>query len=286
MERLLEYVVARDWENAWGEYQRLIGEGPASARLLLMGAHAAFGLRNLLEAKALAEQALSLVAEDNLLGRIRFHLGMVAREIGDTAVALDQFTAFLDELPVKYPELAMGEGKAHFYRALTLRQLRDYAEAETAYRAANDCFRRDGLNGLLVKGLQNVAWLYCLMDRSGDARACLEESKVLVDEPVDHLHQTLGEAYLALIEQRYMQAAAACEAVFRRAERGETVTPEERAQAAWLAGMVAVRQQRLESADALAGVALHYASEAADARLMNDAGALRREIELLRQVGA
>lgn len=289
LNHLLGLIESRQWDEAWKEYVRLKEEGPQTPRLLLMGSHVAFGRRDLFTARHLAEAALGLwepPQPGKLLGQIRFHLGMVTRELGDTYVALEQFDQFLAELPIKYPELVMGEGKAHFYRALTLRQRRDPDGAVMAYQKALDCFRRDGLPTLLCKGLQNLAWLYCYMKRPVEAAQCLSESQPLATSTVDQIHQTLGEAFLAAIEGRHAAAASCCESIFRRAERGEPITAEERSQTAWVAATVALNQRNLESAAALADIALRYASDAKDSRLINDAGALRREIQLLRQAGA
>ncbi|HEY3368053.1 MAG TPA: hypothetical protein VGK74_23580 [Symbiobacteriaceae bacterium] len=289
LNHLLGLIESRQWDAAWKEFGRLKAEGPQTPRLMLMGSHTAFGKRDLFAARHLAEAALaSWTASEplKLLGQIRFHLGMVTRELGDTHVALEQFDHFLAELHPKYPELSMGEGKAHFYRALTLRQRRDLEGAVAAYQKALTCFRRDELPTLLCKGLQNLAWLFCYMKRPGEAAECLAEAEPLVKDPVDQTHQALGEAFLATIEGRDAEAASLCESIFRRGERDESITAEERSQTAWIAATVALKQRNLESASALADVALRYASDAKDSRLINDAGALRREIHSLRQAGA
>lgn len=286
---LLGFLETRQWDKAWQEFDRLQHEGPPSARLLLMGSHAAYGRKDYFKARQLAEQALSAWSNADppkTLGQIRFHLGMVTRFIGDTHVAMEQFQLFLQELSTKYPELTMGEGKAHYYLALTLRDRRDLEGAVTAYNQANDCFRRDGLPSLLCAGLQNLAWLYCHMNRADAARAALEEAARLLDTPEDRIHQTLGEAFLAAIDGQYVHAATLCESVFRRVERGEQVSAEEKCQAAWVAGTVALSQGNLDSAASLAGIAQNFAIEAKDSRLMNDAGSLRRNILMRQQAGA
>ncbi len=282
-------IETRQWEKAWAEFQRLNDEGPSSARLLLMGSHAAFGRRDLFQARALAEQALNTWGPPDppkLLGQIRFHLGMVTRELGDTHVALEQFEKFLAELSPKYPELSMGEGKAYFYLALTKRQRRDLDGAVTAYHQAIDCFRRDGLPSLLCATLQNLAWLLCHLNRPQEARQHLAEAEQLAGSAELRVHQTLGEAFVAALEGNFLYASQLCEAIFRRAERGETITPEEKSQAAWIAGKVALAQGSPESASALANIALNYATEAKDSRLMNDASALRQELYTRTREGA
>ncbi|HYF95956.1 MAG TPA: hypothetical protein VD969_27400 [Symbiobacteriaceae bacterium] len=286
---LIGLIETRQWDKAWQEFERLGQEGPPSARLLLMGSHAAYGRRDFFKARHLAEKALASWSPSDplkLLGQIRFHLGMVTRWIGDTHVALEQFQAFLQELSAKYPELSMGEGKAYYYLALTLRDRRELDGAAAAYRQANECFRRDGLPSLLCAGLQNLAWLFCHVHRPAEARTALEESALLLDTPEDRIHQTLGEAFLAAIEGRFGHAANLCESIFRRVERGESITEEEQCQAAWIAGTVALDQGHLESAAALASIALTYATQAKDSRLMNDASSLRRSVLLRQQAGA
>lgn len=286
---LLGFVETRQWEKAWLEFERLHSEGPLSARLLLMGSHAAFGRRDFFRARQLAERALASLTKSDppkLLGQIRFQLGVVTRWIGDSHVALEQFQQFLAELPTRYPELSMGEGKAHFYLGLTLRERRDPSGAIEAYKHAIISFRRDGLPSLLCKTLHNLAWLYCHMNRPHEARTCLQEATPLVDSPELQTHQTLGQAFLATVEGHYDVAAQHCEAIFRQAERGQHLTPEEQSQAAWIAGTVALAQDQLESAAALANVALSLATEAKNSRLMNDASALRRNVLVRQQAGA
>lgn len=289
LSNLLGYVETLQWDKAWQEFDRLRQEGPPSARLLLMGSHAAFGRRDFFTAKDLAEKSLAAWGRTDplkLLGQIRFHLGMVTRWIGDTHMAMEQFQLFLQELSIKYPELSMGEGKAHFYLALTLRDRRDLFGSVNAYQQAIACFRRDGLPSLLCKGLQNLAWLYCHMDQPEDARACLEEASTLISGETDRIHQTLGEAFLSAISANFAQAVELCQAIFRRVERGEPITPEEQSQAAWVAARVALDQGHLESATALSNTALGLATEAKNSRLMNDASALRRSVLLRQQAGA
>ncbi|HWI66643.1 MAG TPA: hypothetical protein VNT75_32930, partial [Symbiobacteriaceae bacterium] len=286
---LLGLIETRQWDKAWQEFERLQQEGPPSARLLLMGSHAAYGRRDFFKARHLAEKALAAWASADplkLLGQVRFHLGMVTRWIGDSHVALEQFQLFLQELSVKYPELSMGEGKAHFYLALTLRDRRDLDGAVKAYHQAIACFRRDELPSLLCKSLQNLAWLYCVMNRPEDARSALFEAGTLISSDVERVHQTLGEAYLLTLETRYAQATDLCESIFRRVERGEPVAVEEQCQAAWIAGTVALAQGQLESATALSNIALNFAVEAKDSRLINDASSLRRSVMLRQQAGA
>lgn len=286
---LLAFIETRQWDKAWPEFERLLEQGPPTARLLLLGSHAAYGRRDFFRSRQLAEKALSTwnsVDPGNLLGQVRFQLGMVARMIGDSHVALEQFQLFLSELSSKYADLSMGEGKAYFYLGLTLRERRDLTGAVEAYQKANSCFRRDGLPSLLCKCLHNQAWLYCHMNRQQDARACLMESSTLISTPAEQVHQTLCEAFLAAVEERYDLANHLCEEIFRRAERGEPITAEEQCLATWVAGTVALSQGNLENASALANIALNFATEAKDSRLMNDAGALRRSVLVRQQAGA
>jgi tetratricopeptide (TPR) repeat protein len=286
---LLGLIETRQWDKAWQEFERLLDDGPPTARLLHMGSQAAYGRRDFFKARHFAEKALAAWSQSDpmkLLGHIRFHLGMVTRWIGDTHVAMEQFQLFLQELSAKYPELSMGEGKAHFYLALTLRDRKELAAAVTEYQKAIECFKRDELPSLLCKTLQNLAWLFCHMNRSLEAKAALEEAAPLMTSHVEHIHQTLGEAFVAAIDGRYAQAADLCESIFRRVERGESVTTEEQCQAAWVAGMVALERGHFESAVALSNIALGLATEAKDSRLMNDASSLRRNILMRQQAGA
>ncbi|HEY3365142.1 MAG TPA: tetratricopeptide repeat protein [Symbiobacteriaceae bacterium] len=287
MDALYGFLEAGRWAEAWTEFQRLRQEGPKNPRLLLMGSHAAFRLRDLAEARYLAVTAVEAWSESHpgrLLGQIRFHLAMVARELGDTTAAFQEFSLFLSELPVKYPDLADAEGKAYFYLALTLRQRDDLHEAVQAYRKAIDCFRQNGHTHLVCKGQQNLAWVLCLLKNPDEARGCLKEAGAGVETPEDEIHQTMGEAFLALIEGENGLAVALCESVMLRAEEGG-LTPEQRSQTSWLAATAALAQGNGDNAFTLAGIALNSAAEARDARLINDASALRRQIVLRQATG-
>jgi len=286
---LLGLVETRQWDKAWQEFERLQSEIPPTARLYLFGSLSAYGRHDYFRARHYAEKALSALSPTDppkLLGQIRFHLGMVTRWIGDSHVALEQFQTFISELSIKYPELSMGEGKAHFYLALTMRDRRDLEGAAQAYGRAIECFRRDGLPSLLCKTLQNLAWLYCHMNKPEQGAQCLAEAAPLMESNEERVHQTLGEAFVGALEGRYSQAAELCQSLFRQAERGEPITAEEQCQAAWVAGTVALAQGNFDSASALASIALTFATEAKHAGLMNDASALRREVHLRVQAGA
>lgn len=288
LNHLRGYLETRQWDQAWDEFQRLQGEGPSTPQLLLMGSHAAFGQRDLVRARHLVEKALSLWTQSDsvkLLGQIRFHLGVVAHDLGDSHVAQEQIGLFLSDL-TKYPELSMGEGKAYLYQALTLRQRRDLDGAVVAYHKAITCFERDQLPSFLCLAYQNLAWLFCHMKRADEARDSLEKATGLLKTSADHIHQTLGEAFLATVEGKYGVATELCQAVFRRVERGESVTEGEQAQAAWIAGMAALDLGNLDCAMSLADVSLNYATSAKEARLINDASSLRREILLRTRAGA
>lgn len=289
MELLLGYLETRQWDKAWLEFERLSEAGPPNARLWLQGSLAAFGRADYFRARQLADRALTTWGPSDapkLLGQIRFHLGMVTRKIGDSHVAVEQFQLFISELSSKYPELIMGEGKAYFYLALTLRERRDLEGAVAAYQKAVGSFRRDGLPSLLCASLQNFAWLLCTTGRTAEAADALSEASTLAKTSEDHIHQTLGEAYLASVQGHYAQATELCEMIFRRAERGESVDPEERAQAAWIAGTIAMHQGNHTGAAALADIALTHATDAKDSRLMNDANNLKRSIHMKQQAGA
>lgn len=286
---LLGYWETKQWDKAWQEFERLSEEGPPSARLLLIGSYAALGRDDHFRARHLAEKALSQWGPSDparLLGQIRYHLGVVVRQIGDTHIALEQFELFLSELSSKYPELSMAEGPAYFYLALTRRERKDYEGAVDAYRKGIHCFRRDELTTALCTAHQNLAWTLTMMGRTQEAQDSLSEASPLVRTNEHEIHQALGEAYLAASLGHHSQAKEICESIFHRANRGEPVSVLEKGQAAWIAGLVALDQENTEGAAALADVALSMATEAKDSVLMNDASGLKRSIYIRRQAGA
>jgi ATP/maltotriose-dependent transcriptional regulator MalT len=134
--------------------------------------------------------------------------------------------------------------------------------------------------------LHNLAWLHCIQGSVAEANTCLKEAAGLLTTRELRVHQTLGEAHLALVEGDLLTAAERCETIFRQSGPGERATAEEQSQAAWVAGMVALAQGNLESASQLADIALNYGTDAKESRLMNDAGSLRRKILARKQAGA
>jgi tetratricopeptide (TPR) repeat protein len=284
VEEMLGYLETCQYPQAWAQFVRLRTAGPVTASLLLRGSHAAFGLRDLAEARELAEAALAKYPHSGeptrRLGQIRFHLAMVRRELGDAAGALTQFDTYLTELPTLYPDLAGTEGKAHFYRALCLRQQEALEAAAGAYEEALRLM--PPADPLAVKARQNAAWVLCLLNRGEAAQEHLAAARPLAGDSIDRAHQTLGEAFLALVTGDSAQAAALCEQLFRTSHQGEITDTEVLSQAAWLAGRAAMAQQRWEAAAGLAGVAVTFAADARDARLINDAAALRAQVQLHR----
>lgn len=284
LRRLLEQ---KDWHKAWQEFLRLNAQGSPSASLLLMGSHAAYGRKEFFRARDLGGQALKALSPldpPGLLGRIRFHLGMTHRQLGDTRTAGEQFRRFLAELHTEYPELAAGEGKAHFYLALILRDQGNPGAALDAYRDATACFKRDGLPSLLCRTLQNTAWLLCQMRRPVEARDCLAHAAQLINIPLERIHQQLGEAFLAAVEGDWEYAMEQCDAILDQPEDDPTIRPQERAQAAWIAGTAHLAQGQLEEADTLASLAVRYAAQARIPRLVHDAGALQKTVYMRKEV--
>jgi len=276
MERLTELVSAQDWLAAWAEYRRLEEAGPSSARLQLLGSHAAYGLRDLATAKGLAELALADAPQDRLLGQVRFHIGMVLRELGEVEGALAQFDAFLTETVTVYPELAVHTGKLQFYRALCHRQVGDLLQSAASYRLA-----LTSLTGWERSAtLQNLAWVYCLMGCADEARAALNQVDTQGDSILG-IHQGIGEAYLDAIEGELGRAFAGCEVLSARGDLGA----QEMAEVSWVAALSAQRSGDLEKAVVLCKSALAYALDAQDARLTADAEGLAQDIETLRRAG-
>jgi tetratricopeptide (TPR) repeat protein len=281
LNRLHGFIESHQWDDAWVEYQLLAHDGPPTSRLTLMGSHAAFGRHDYYRAQQLAESALTSYQPPepvSLLGKIRFHLGMVARKIGDLHVALTQFETFLSEMPTQYPELSMGEAKAHFYLALTYRARNDFESSISHYRQAISLANRDGIDSLVVMSLQNLAWAYCMMDRPSDADECLERSRSLATSQEAYVHQMLGEAFVLVLQGKVEAADSRCHEVFSRASRNESITIEEKAMAAQIASRIATAIGKHDAALALVEASLVFAVRAQDARLINDANALKRSI--------
>lgn len=193
-----------------------------------------------------------------LLGQIRFHLGRVARELGDTTAALQQFSTFLADTATKYPELAGAEGKARFYLALTHRQVGNYDAAVTEYSKAEACFKARGETDLAVTAKDNRLWALLL---AGNVEAAKELRSTYTTSPqVD----TLNRAHIALLDGDHAGAV-----VLVRSVVDAGTTAEQRAQAYWVA---AKAHQAIGDTDATSLAVANglVAADAGDARLWGD----------------
>lgn len=134
--------------------------------------------------------------------RSAYVMGCIEREAGNATEAMRWFVRFLDELP-KYPSLQGYRIYGHYSLGRTYRDLSQYGDAIKEYEAALEL---GGDRDVRCKVLHNLAWVYCLCDDSHSAGVRLRESRTLAITPELATHQTLGEAFCAIVRRQYRTA--------------------------------------------------------------------------------
>lgn len=270
----------RRLEDAWAEYVRLAAAGEAEAEGHYLGARVAWGRGDLLGARRIMEdRALAAGPTGSMLAHVRFGLGMITLTLGESAVALELFDLFLQDLP---GDLApVWEGPAYLNRGLALRQLRRYPEAIQSYHRACVLFRAEGMKCHLSHALQNMAWAACLLRDTETAREALEESRTVCETQEDLWHQRLGEAFLAATAGEGARALDLCRTIL--SEPG-SVPDDVRSHACWIGGRAALQLRQLHEALCLANEAVTVAVRAKGLnRCFHDASELLREVRLAMQ---
>lgn len=269
-------ILNRDWSLAWEKYTQepsLIRRPPAM--LLLAGAHAQWGMGRTIQALMLAQRALSALKRSEprvYEGQVRFSLGVLAEVSGDTRIALEQLTVFLQNLPA-YPTLSPLAGPAWYHIGSAHRMRHDLPKALEAYQQALETTPE---GAKLRPGIAlDLAWTHCDMLDADAADQVLQHA--CTDPP--YADYIIGKAYVALVRKHHLDALDLCQQVFIRTPSGD---PRRDGRifgwASWIAGQCALALDRLIEARYFAQLAVNESSHAKEPRLINAAGALRTEL--------
>lgn len=271
-------------EAAWAEYQRLTSAGEACVEAHLIGSMAARERGDLQGARWAIEKALEAGPTGMLLVRVWFQRGVLLREVGEAAAAVEQFESCLRHLG-NYPVLRqVMEGPAWYNLGLALRQARRYDEAIAAYQRAVILFRSEMMTTHLCMALHNLAWVACLLGRMELAREALDESAPLCSEGALKWHQRIGEAF-CMAQGGLEHQRQAMELAQEIIDHTGDLPADVRSHACWLAGTVALQLGLCHAAEDLANQAVHYAVQAkGENRCLLDAADLLREIRLRHQM--
>lgn len=282
MDRLKESMDRGAWEEAKLRFRRLT-EGEAAsptAEVWYLGAKLERKRGNLYGAAHLINQALALLPLEpgDLHAEVWFLEGLIFREVGDLYRAVPAFERVIRHSEA-YPSMAsVLLGYTHYNLALSHRQRNDHLLALSHYRQAADFCRQEGQHSLLVKTLQNMAWIYCLDNNPVGATELLEEAEPLVQTTLDWAHQRINLAYCRVLQGSIPEALRILQEV---TERLEGIDPEEAAALAisqYVAGEACLRVGLLEQALLFASEADRAAQKAQDSRLMNLACGLRASV--------
>jgi tetratricopeptide (TPR) repeat protein len=277
---LRQLYEARKLDEAWVEYQRLRGAGPADAASHLLGGLVARLRGDLPGARAALERGLTLHPQGSALGQLRMTLGTVLRETGEILASIEILETFLADMHL-YPALrAVAVGAGLHNLALAYRCARRFEDARQSYETAILEFRTEGLRNYLMQSLRNLAWLCCLMGEVRRAEECLSDVDVLCETREDRWHWQVGMAFLSLVGGDPEDALRRCDAIV---QDGVSVPPGIMSHTYWVAGKVSAQLGLLEEADSLADQAVSWSLRVKDdIRQMQDASDLKREIHQLR----
>lgn len=258
------------------------GRGPVA--VLLDQAFQAWRQRQLFEAIRFTQAALRLEPTGADLARARLYEGSIYREIGDTHLALQNLLALLADPHPDPQQRPIYDAYAHYNLGLVHRQRLAYLGSAACYTKAAAGFRALNFFDDERAALQNLAWVLCLLGRSDEAVAALEQAAPLVSnaDPEGHLQQRLGTLFAMLVDRAYDEVLERAPVLIHDAEGHPLV----QTQAALLAGQAYLAMGDLDQTSIMAEAAHQWATEASDMRCVNDAIALKREIAARREKGA
>jgi tetratricopeptide (TPR) repeat protein len=233
------------------------------------------GAGELHAARVEIERARQLNPTGRDLVNVLITAGIVNREIGDIAAAIEDLQRCIGLLP-DYPNLAaVMLGPAWYNLGLALRQARRLQESIDAYGVAIGMFRADGLDNYLRMALQNRAWAFCVAGNAQSAGADLAESAPLCTTPGALAEQRIGEAFYLSLTGGDAEAVRIC------AELAEDVSApaDVASHALWLAGRLALASGAMENAQLLANQAVERATRCGgENRCLADAGDLLNQV--------
>lgn len=249
------------------------------AALYIQAVRAEAGLRQVHGAAKWADKALAAAElwgswED--VGAARLYAGLVYRELGDTARALQWLQLFLCHLD-RYPGQAGATGIAYYNLGLIHKMRRETAAALAAYDQA--IRHLQGNRPALLWAHHNKAWLLLQEDRLAEAEPHIAAAgELAAEEPMD---QAMHLCLRALRRQRQGDvpgSVALCAEVLGR----QDLPPLPMALAAWIAAENALRTGAWQQAEEFAAAALQSALDAKEPTLMNAVNDVRRRLQALR----
>jgi len=249
-------------------------------------ARQAYDRGDMWEAKQLIEQVLAEPPSDDRLARTRLLAGEIYRYIGDAHEALVHLRSLIDhwhDYPASRPLL---EAYAYHDMGLAYRQQRKYGEALRCAETAGRLWAEWGFRLGVIWSTLNQAWLLCLLDRSADARKLLEGIREQVDQADDAECQwglRLGFAHVAISGGDAEEALRLAGTLI---DQPDTVPVGMLAQAHVIAGRALLSMGDGQAAMVAAQTAQSVAMRCAEARVLNDAQALLRRIQLASSEGA
>lgn len=247
---------------------------------LITAARQAWSDRDLWKAKGKLEAAFDLEPQGEWLARARLLAGVVARELGDTHMALTYLHGLMSGWDMYPDSKPLMEGACLYNLALVRMQRREPHEAIRLYEQAEAAFRAQGMDDYLRQALQNRAWALCGLGDAEGAREALAEAEPVAKSQEAKWQQEVGWAYLALVDGDLDSVL----------ELGRSIPPEApaliQAQVSWLAGRAFFRMGDLVAAERFADLAIQWGQESKDTRRINDGTELLRECRQQRTQGA
>ncbi len=284
LDRLEEHFTRREWLHADREATRLVMLEPLSdrdlGRLFRMWGRAKAGLSEMQAAKKLLEKAISHAAaagDWDCLGAARSELGTLYITDGDIYRGIRSLRAYRQDI-ARYQDALVYQGKVAFNLALAHRYQKQYQDAITYYNEALAWFTAHDWR--TEKGMthQNLAWLYCTMNRLSEAKEQLE----LADGHRESAPASFDAEQIccwALYHLKAGQVGSAMDSVqeILLADR-PGVTAHHRGQAALIGGYVAIRLGQRGAAEQMLDLAMAAAIDTGDRALAEECTELQSAI--------
>jgi tetratricopeptide (TPR) repeat protein len=211
------------------------------------------------------------------LGMVCSELGIMWLTIGDLPAALSCFGAYLLDFE-HYQRARSSRGFVHYNYGLALSRSRRPREAVAQYHEALEWFAEKGFTELFGETHQNLAWLYCDLDELQLAKRALIVADSFSDRlpPRFRTQQLVCRAYLLMKEKRIGSALALVEEVLNPKRQDSLAA--HRGHAAWIAGTVAVKCGREDTARYFAELVANEVVEGNDLGVANRLSTLRKMI--------
>lgn len=235
------------------------------------------------EARLACERGLQVQAEISVTIRLHFVIGETYRQLGQYVEAILHFETLFQVWQRHDEYMTLLEGAAWHNVGLAHYGRRDYEKAAVCALRAADHFLLNDKREHYARAMRNYAWALCGMGSSTQAGEALDAVENMSNDGGEHFwHQQIGRAYVAYVMQDHAKALATTEFIITQDRAPSDVM----AHAAWLSARSYLGKGDLTAANIMASVCMDWAIRVVDARLMNDAQAIQREVRAQRQQGA